>query len=158
MNVDMLMIYNRGDSFMATSALGMKHICAQCGARYYDLNKSPATCPKCGYQEVKQKADLALVSITDTTQNTSVMVDNETALDLSDFNDDADIDNDTLPKNMDTIESFEDDDNEIESLSELEGREIHEQQVGHDDTPDEEEMIESMKDGGLIIDEIDDEK
>ena len=143
---------------MAASALGMKHICPNCGARYYDLNKSPAICPKCGHQNVKDDAHLTLVSSNEEAQDKSIMVDNETALDLSEFNDDADIDNDALPKNMDTMESFEEDDTEIESLSELEGREIHEQQVGHDDMPDEEEMIESMKDGGLIIDEIDEEK
>jgi len=28
--------------------LGTKRLCASCGARFYDLNKSPITCPKCG--------------------------------------------------------------------------------------------------------------
>lgn len=28
--------------------LGMKLTCDSCGARFYDLNKSPARCPKCG--------------------------------------------------------------------------------------------------------------
>ncbi len=143
---------------MADSALGTKHICGNCNSRYYDLNKSPATCPKCNTQDIKEEVELSLVSNQDDVQDKSIMVDNETALDLSDFNDDADVDDDALPKNMDTMESFEEDDTEIESLSELEGREIHEQQVGHDDTADEEEMIESMKDGGLLIDEIDDER
>lgn len=27
--------------------LGMKLTCESCGARFYDLNKTPATCPKC---------------------------------------------------------------------------------------------------------------
>jgi uncharacterized protein (TIGR02300 family) len=27
--------------------LGTKRSCAQCGARFYDLNQSPITCPKC---------------------------------------------------------------------------------------------------------------
>jgi uncharacterized protein (TIGR02300 family) len=28
--------------------LGTKRLCAHCGARFYDLNHAPATCPKCG--------------------------------------------------------------------------------------------------------------
>ena len=27
---------------------GMKHTCQHCGAIFYDMRKSPATCPKCG--------------------------------------------------------------------------------------------------------------
>ncbi|MGH6812263.1 MAG: TIGR02300 family protein [Methylocella sp.] len=33
---------------MAKPELGNKHQCQNCGARFFDLNKSPATCPKCG--------------------------------------------------------------------------------------------------------------
>jgi uncharacterized protein (TIGR02300 family) len=29
--------------------LGTKRICEDCGAKFYDLNKNPATCPKCGH-------------------------------------------------------------------------------------------------------------
>ena len=28
--------------------MGIKLTCESCGARYYDLNKTPAACPKCG--------------------------------------------------------------------------------------------------------------
>ena len=33
---------------MAKPELGTKRLCASCSAKYYDLNKSPITCPKCG--------------------------------------------------------------------------------------------------------------
>ena len=33
---------------MAKSELGTKRLCAHCGARFYDLNHAPITCPKCG--------------------------------------------------------------------------------------------------------------
>ena len=33
---------------MAKPELGTKRSCAQCGAKFYDLNHSPITCPKCG--------------------------------------------------------------------------------------------------------------
>ena len=33
---------------MAKPELGTKRLCAGCGAKFYDLNKDPITCPKCG--------------------------------------------------------------------------------------------------------------
>ena len=32
---------------MAKAELGTKRLCASCGAKFYDLNKTPITCPKC---------------------------------------------------------------------------------------------------------------
>jgi uncharacterized protein (TIGR02300 family) len=33
---------------VAKPELGKKHECAECSARFYDLKKNPAICPKCG--------------------------------------------------------------------------------------------------------------
>ncbi|HTW71187.1 MAG TPA: TIGR02300 family protein [Acetobacteraceae bacterium] len=33
---------------MGRPELGTKCTCASCAARFYDLNRSPAVCPKCG--------------------------------------------------------------------------------------------------------------
>lgn len=33
---------------MAKPDLGTKRQCLSCGAKYYDLGKDPATCPRCG--------------------------------------------------------------------------------------------------------------
>ena len=33
---------------MAKAQLGTKRVCPNCGAKYYDLNKNPIICPKCG--------------------------------------------------------------------------------------------------------------
>lgn len=33
---------------MARPELGSKHQCQNCGTRFFDLNKSPIACPKCG--------------------------------------------------------------------------------------------------------------
>jgi uncharacterized protein (TIGR02300 family) len=33
---------------VAKPELGGKHRCEHCGARFFDLNKSPIACPKCG--------------------------------------------------------------------------------------------------------------
>ena len=32
---------------MAKAKLGTKRTCTSCGLRYYDLNKTPITCPRC---------------------------------------------------------------------------------------------------------------
>ena len=33
---------------MAKPDLGKKHVCQSCGAPYFDLNRTPPVCPKCG--------------------------------------------------------------------------------------------------------------
>ncbi len=33
---------------MANPELGTKRLCTSCGAKFYDLNKDPIHCPKCG--------------------------------------------------------------------------------------------------------------
>ena len=33
---------------MAKPELGTKRLCPSCGSKYYDLNRNPITCPKCG--------------------------------------------------------------------------------------------------------------
>ena len=33
---------------MANPELGTKRLCGSCGAKFYDLNKDPIHCPKCG--------------------------------------------------------------------------------------------------------------
>ena len=35
---------------MADPELGTKRTCPDCAARYYDLNRRPAHCPKCAYE------------------------------------------------------------------------------------------------------------
>ncbi|MEO0550534.1 MAG: TIGR02300 family protein [Pseudomonadota bacterium] len=34
---------------MADPELGTKQVCPNCEAKFYDLNRRPATCPKCGH-------------------------------------------------------------------------------------------------------------
>lgn len=36
---------------MGRPELGTKCTCASCNERFYDLNRSPATCPKCGAEQ-----------------------------------------------------------------------------------------------------------
>jgi uncharacterized protein (TIGR02300 family) len=36
---------------MAKPELGLKRVCVACGAKFYDLARSPAICPKCGTEQ-----------------------------------------------------------------------------------------------------------
>ena len=36
---------------MAKPELGLKRVCVACGAKFYDLTKTPAICPKCGTEQ-----------------------------------------------------------------------------------------------------------
>ncbi len=36
---------------MAKPELGLKRVCVACSAKFYDLMKSPAVCPKCGTEQ-----------------------------------------------------------------------------------------------------------
>ena len=36
---------------MTKPELGTKRVCVACGARFYDLTKIPAVCPKCGTEQ-----------------------------------------------------------------------------------------------------------
>ena len=40
---------------MAKPELGLKRVCVSCGARFYDLNRAPATCPKCGAEQPQEQ-------------------------------------------------------------------------------------------------------
>ncbi|MCT6880290.1 MAG: TIGR02300 family protein [Commensalibacter sp.] len=36
---------------MVKAELGTKRVCCSCGIRFYDLNKMPPVCPKCGTEQ-----------------------------------------------------------------------------------------------------------
>ena len=40
---------------MAKPELGTKRVCTACGARFYDLTKVAAVCPKCGIEQLLEQ-------------------------------------------------------------------------------------------------------
>lgn len=36
--------------------LGKRLICDDCGTKYYDMNRNPAQCPKCGSMQIRKKS------------------------------------------------------------------------------------------------------
>lgn len=43
---------------MVKSELGTKRICVSCGARFYDLGRQPAVCPKCDTEQPAEQLRL----------------------------------------------------------------------------------------------------
>ena len=44
---------------MAKAAWGEKRICANCGSKYYDLQKEPIFCPKCGSEFINVSLEIS---------------------------------------------------------------------------------------------------
>ncbi|EFH12189.1 TIGR02300 family protein [Pseudoroseomonas cervicalis] len=43
---------------MAKPELGLKRTCVACGAKFYDLTRQPAVCPKCGTEQPAEQPRL----------------------------------------------------------------------------------------------------
>ncbi|MCX8134028.1 MAG: TIGR02300 family protein [Roseococcus sp.] len=43
---------------MAKPELGLKRVCVSCGAKFYDLMRQPAICPKCGAEQPAEQPRL----------------------------------------------------------------------------------------------------
>jgi uncharacterized protein (TIGR02300 family) len=43
---------------MAKPELGTKRVCVSCGAKFFDLMKQPATCPRCGTEQPAEQPRL----------------------------------------------------------------------------------------------------
>ncbi|WP_316858738.1 TIGR02300 family protein [uncultured Cohaesibacter sp.] len=110
---------------MARPELGTKRVCAECGAKYYDLNRDPITCPKCGsifeiakpaaieVADVDEPEEEAAASVSSTEENADVIsledADAEQASDI----DVPDLDDDD---NSDDADVFLDDEEDEEAL------------------------------------------
>ncbi len=38
------------------TVLGKRLICDDCGTKYYDMNRNPAVCPKCGCARIRKRS------------------------------------------------------------------------------------------------------
>ncbi|MFT8369140.1 FYDLN acid domain-containing protein [Acetobacter papayae] len=96
---------------MTQPDLGTKRVCVSCGARFYDLSRVPAVCPKCGTEQpalvprLRRSVDSLSAS---TASVTPVKKDDE----------DIDLDTDTDEDDDDVMEDstdLDDDDDDISS-------------------------------------------
>ncbi len=116
---------------MARNELGIKHSCTSCEAKFYDLNRTPFSCPKCG--EVYSAAPVTAPVVKKAKPPAPVkpkkapVVKAEADEQDSQNDDDADIDEELLAEveveDEDDVEDtgvlIEDDDNANQSVSDI---------------------------------------
>ncbi|ATJ90069.1 TIGR02300 family protein [Acetobacter tropicalis] len=97
---------------MSQPDLGTKRVCVSCGARFYDLNRNPAVCPKCGTEqpELVPRLRRSTDSLTPTPADTPAAKPKDD--DDLDLDTDADTDADDV---MEDTSDLDDDDDDISS-------------------------------------------
>lgn len=125
---------------MAKPELGMKRQCLSCGAKFYDLNRDPILCPKCGahfqVQQLTRRGEAAKVAEEDedaVDPAAAVMVPLEEAdgdAPAKDIpGDDIDIDEDLGDDEDDTFLETEEEEDDGD-VSDLIGSDIEEDEEG----------------------------
>ena len=87
---------------MNNSIKGEKHICSNCGAKFFDLNKSPIICPKCNTEVVRKSSNVRTKTFTSEPQDNDNNIDYKETEDLDAIqNEDAiaDIEEDEIDEN-----------------------------------------------------------
>ncbi len=126
---------------VSNNILGKKHICDNCGTKFYDFTKKPAICPKCG---TKAKEEVVYAPIYGRQKaekkNKSIEASELNAIKLT--------------ADMDSIGAMNDDnDDDINGLSELDDMPANgNQHAGHDDDVIEADLMEDMKNYDVILD------
>ena len=132
-----------------TISLGQKHSCAECSAKFYDMNKAAPVCPKCAAPVPAAAPARILRHPHLTTKHTKNV--NAAAKLAADGES-----KDYKAGEIDTIDTLEDDDDVLISLSELEDRESSDRPETDDDVH-EEDLMEDMKDYDTILDTAEEE-
>ena len=83
---------------MNNNIKGEKHICSNCGQKFFDLNKRPIVCPKCN-TEVLDKLNISPKPVISDPKTNEPIVDNSATENLEVI--EEDIDNDELEENDD---------------------------------------------------------
>lgn len=120
--------------------LGEKRVCGSCGAKFYDLGKTPIICPKCGtpYEEAARPAK-ASAPVAPVEEKPVVEEDALGSDDAAD-SDDVEVvaDDDTTVSLEDTIEDdlSDDDEDELDELKEFDEFEedFEEDDIDEDDS------------------------
>lgn len=151
-------------------ALGEKRNCPACAAKFYDLEKKPAICPKCAHSfdpEAPAKAKLprkakrveeliaqnqdkadALLQKKKLIQN----IDEVGDIDLSEFDDAEKV---AITDSLDDFEEIGD--MEVDAIGELEDRSVDDDRMSSDDV-DEELDIEEIDGMVSLIDKVEDDE
>lgn len=113
-----------------TQQLGSKHACVKCGVKFYDLNKYPCTCPKCGKQQPNEETSASSII--------APMIREKAAMSNSSHSQ-----KDVMVRiSADDIPEVDDDDED--AVEEITHSDHHELPEHNDDDADDEYILESM--------------
>jgi uncharacterized protein (TIGR02300 family) len=137
-------------------ALGTKRSCPQCNANFYDLNKSPAVCPKCKHSfdpalQVKAKKKAARKSGKDE-EAIAAKLDLAAKKAEAQKKKKSRDDSDEAAHDIEEMDELDD----IDGLSELEGADG--EKLNEDDADDETIIEDMADDGGTLVDNIEEEE
>ncbi len=141
---------------MTNPALGTKRNCPNCNSHFYDLNKTPATCPKCKHQfdpalQAKAKKRVAKRTNADDEESQKDINARKAELLKKKARDEADEGAHDIEE-MDELDGID----EVDELSELEVAE--DEQLNEDDA-DDETIIEDLDAGDeSLVDNIEEEE
>ncbi len=90
---------------MNNSIKGEKHVCSNCGAKFFDLNKKPIICPKCNTEVAEQSSNVRTRTLMSEPQRKDNDIDNSLTKNL-----DATENEDTLDNiEVDEVDESDDD-------------------------------------------------
>lgn len=108
---------------MVKADLGQKRVCNSCAAKFYDLNKDPIICPKCGTEYdasvvVKQRRTRAAAEDKPKSKKAPKIVEAETELPEAEVDDEAVVDDEEEEEGVieDASELGEDEDDMAEVI------------------------------------------
>lgn len=115
---------------VAKPELGTKRLCQNCGAKFYDLNRDPILCPKCGAPFLVSAGRTAPVVATAAEDETDAETDVVEIVSLDDVADseeaavktgdeDIDIGDDDIPDDDDEATFLADEDEENDDVADL---------------------------------------
>ena len=77
---------------MNNSIKGEKHICSNCGTKFFDLNKNPIICPKCNTEVIEKSSNVKAKTLISEPQEKDNNIDNSSTEDLDAIQDEDEID------------------------------------------------------------------
>ena len=151
---------------MTKPELGTKRDCPECGARFYDLHKEPAHCPKCHHEFIpeallkprKTRADDEQKPKAETDSDNDA-TEHETSLEDADEENKAPVSNrKSALDEEDTADDDDEDDTELASDEDI--PDIEDIDVDLDDDEDDDAILEDEDDDDMsaIISKTDDEE
>jgi uncharacterized protein (TIGR02300 family) len=101
---------------MAKPEWGVKRTCQGCGAKFYDMQKTPAVCPKCDVEFVEEVVTKGrrkrTAKVVEATAKVEAVVDDEVVPDADDVDGDDDLDLDIEDDDDDDLMALADDDDD----------------------------------------------